>query len=299
MKRFAIAATTLALVLGTSVTPTASAADYPIVGRIATVYAAAGGDTAMGRPLGPEHKVRISRVNGYSQRFTSRAAAGGVSTVVWNSRDKSGGWATTATTPDPRLATVANERDGLASVGLAQGLVYRSADLAKANTSDKLNLAGLLRGGVIIDLRSSGTKDPDLPGVREVRYGMTGTQNLTTFVTRSSDRRSFGKALRAVAAAVSADHAVLIHCHLGKDRTGWASAVLESLLGAPDSAIRADYLRSPGASERWLDGGLAAVASRYPDPDLHGATHVGMYRYVTEGLGLSPAQVQQLRAALG
>lgn len=298
MKRLAIAATALALVLGTAVAPTASAVDYPIIGRIADTYRAAGGATAMGAPLSAEHKVRISGVNGYSQKFVSLASAGGISTVVWNRKDTHGGWATTASSPDPKLDKVSNERDGLAASGLVQGLVYRSADIAKASTADKLNLSGLLRGGVIIDLRSSGTKDPNLPGVKELRYPMTSTATLTTFVTTAKDRSSLGKTLKAVATAVAADHAVLIHCHMGRDRTGWASAVLESLLGASDSAIRADYLRSPGTSEQRLSDGLASVASHYPDADLHGATHPGIYRYVTQGLGLSATQVAELRAAL-
>jgi hypothetical protein len=298
MKRLVIATTALALVLGAAVAPAASAVDYPVVGRIAATYRAAGGSGMMGVPLAAEHKVRISGVNGYSQKFVSLASAGGISTVVWSRKDTHGGWATTASAPDPKLDKVTNERDGLAASGLVQGLVYRSADIAKASTADKLNLAGLLRGGVIIDLRSSGTRDPNLPGVKELRYPMTGTATLTTFVTRSGDRASLGKALRAVASAVSGDHAVLIHCHLGKDRTGWASAVLESLLGASDSAIRADYLRSSGANGQRLSDGLAAVASHYADPDLHGATHPGIYRYVTQGLGLSAQQVATLRTAL-
>lgn len=298
MKRIAIAAAALTLVFGPTAAPAASAVDYPITGRIADTYYAAGGATAMGAPLAAEQKVRISGVNGYSQKFVSLAAAGGISTVVWNRKDTHGGWATTASAPDPKLDKVDNERDGLAASGLAQGLVYRSADIAKASTADKLNLAGLLRGGVIIDLRSSGTRDPNLPGVKELRYPMTSSVALTTFVTTSKDRASLGKAFKAIASAVSANHAVLVHCHMGRDRTGWASAVLESLLGASDSAVRADYLRSSGTSEQRLSDGLAAVAKAYPDTDLHGATHPGIYGYVTQGLGLSAQQVEALRSAL-
>jgi hypothetical protein len=298
MKRLLTIATGLALLVGGAAVPAASATTYPVVGRIGEVYRAAGGATAMGAPLAAEKRVRISGVNGYSQKFASRASAGGISTVVWNRKDTHSGWATTAGHPDPRLDKVANERDGLAATGLAQGLVFRSADLATASTADKLNLAGLLRGGIVIDLRSSGAADPNLPGVTEVRYPMTSTANLTTFVARSKDRASLGKALKAVATAVSSGHSVLIHCHLGRDRTGWASAVLESLLGAPASSIRADYLRSSGTSAQRLVDGLEAVAAAYPDSGRHGATHPGIYRYVTKGLGLSATQVSALRSAL-
>lgn len=298
MRRVTIAATVLSLAVGALLAPTASAAAHPVTGRIAATYRAAGGPATMGAALSAEQRVRISGVNGYSQRFAGLATAGGISTVVWNRTDPHGGWATTAAAPDPILATIGNERDGLAGTGLVQGLVYRSATIAKASTSDKLNLAGLLRGGDVIDLRSSGTKDPDLPGVKELRYPMTSTTDPTVFVTTPSDRASLGKAFKAIAAAVAANHPVLIHCHAGRDRTGWASVVLESLLGAADDAVRADYLRSPGATEQNLAGGLASVATLYPDSDLRGATHPGIYRYVTEGLGVSEQQVAALRSAL-
>lgn len=277
----------------------ASSASAPAVGQpLASSYQAAGGSTAMGAALGPAQQVQLGSADGYAQRFASLSQAGGVSTVVWNSDDPDNGWATTVNTPNPRLDKVENERDPLAATGLAQGMVYRTAELNDASTSDKLDLAGLLAGGVVIDLRSAGTKDPELPGVTELRYPMTSTTDLTTFVSTPSDRESLGKALQAVAAAVSSGHPALIHCHAGRDRTGWASAVLESLLGASGSLVRNDYLASPDTRAQRLADALAAVASAYPDASLHGATYPGIYRYVTEGLGLSAEQVAELRAAL-
>lgn len=40
------------------------------------------------------------------------------------------------------------------------------------------------------------------------------------------------------------DLPALFHCTTGKDRTGWAAAILLSLLGVPEEAILDDYLRS-------------------------------------------------------
>ncbi|MFD5370074.1 tyrosine-protein phosphatase [Streptomyces sp. NPDC127103] len=37
---------------------------------------------------------------------------------------------------------------------------------------------------------------------------------------------------------------LLLHCTSGKDRTGWTSWLLLTLLGVPDSLARADYLAS-------------------------------------------------------
>lgn len=142
-----------------------------------------------------EHKVTISGVNGYSQRFDNSIA--GVSTVVWNRLG--GGWAVTPKSTSPKLAKIANERDALAASGLRQGVVFRSGEVHPASTADKLNLSGLLRGGVLIDLRKTGTKDPNLPGVTEARYAMTSTTNTSTFVTKQADRAALGKALTAIA----------------------------------------------------------------------------------------------------
>ena len=36
----------------------------------------------------------------------------------------------------------------------------------------------------------------------------------------------------------------LYHCGSGKDRTGWATAALLTLLGVPEDQVYADYLRS-------------------------------------------------------
>jgi protein-tyrosine phosphatase len=43
---------------------------------------------------------------------------------------------------------------------------------------------------------------------------------------------------------VATDAPVLFHCTAGKDRTGWAAAVLLSLLGVDDDTTTAEYLRS-------------------------------------------------------
>ncbi|MEV0845282.1 tyrosine-protein phosphatase [Streptomyces sp. NPDC049954] len=40
------------------------------------------------------------------------------------------------------------------------------------------------------------------------------------------------------------NHAVLFHCSAGKDRTGWANAVLLTALGVPRSTVTSDYLAS-------------------------------------------------------
>ncbi|MEZ5407082.1 MAG: tyrosine-protein phosphatase [Acidimicrobiales bacterium] len=43
---------------------------------------------------------------------------------------------------------------------------------------------------------------------------------------------------------VAAEGATLIHCHTGKDRTGYMVAMILAVLGVPDAEIVADYCRS-------------------------------------------------------
>ena len=250
------------------------AATPPVVGRILATYTAAGGVPVVGVATGTELKVTISGTNGYSQRFEH-----GV--VVWNRLG--GGWATAPTRPDLQLDKISNDRDALAAAGLAAGVIYRTGEIHKASTSDRLDLAGILHGGLIIDLRSSGTKDPNLPGVTEVRYAMTSTTNPATFVTKSSDRKSIAAALKAIAAE---DGPVLIHCHLGRDRTGWVVAVLQMLGGVDLGTIRHEYLRSSGAKAGNLDKGITALYDRYD----------GVEGYLLDGLGLPQATVDKLAA---
>ncbi|MEM9198469.1 MAG: tyrosine-protein phosphatase, partial [Pseudomonadota bacterium] len=65
---------------------------------------------------------------------------------------------------------------------------------------------------------------------------------------------AFAELLRRVAAA---DGPVVFHCTAGKDRTGFAAALLLSACGAGWEAVLADYMRTAGL---WSpDPGLAAL----------------------------------------
>ncbi|MYW08096.1 protein-tyrosine-phosphatase [Streptomyces sp. SID2563] len=97
------------------------------------------------------------------------------------------------------------------------------------------------------------------------------------------------------AVASNTSGATVFHCSAGKDRTGWGTAVLLTLLGVPRATVEADFLASnqytgdPKAVElSWLRAAYAEVDQIYGDFDT----------YVREGLKLDAATVAALRAKL-
>jgi protein-tyrosine phosphatase len=103
---------------------------------------------------------------------------------------------------------------------------------------------------------------------------------------------AFGDLLRAIA---TNGGAVLFHCSAGKDRTGWGTAVLLSLLGVPRATVEADFMLSnqllgdPKAVElSWLRAAFAEVDHLYGSMDA----------YARQGLGLDDATLAALRARL-
>lgn len=107
--------------------------------------------------------------------------------------------------------------------------------------------------------------------------------------------------------------AVLFHCTTGKDRTGWAAALILSLLGASQDTIYGDYLLTnedlAPATQPVLDHAAAAgvdpdllrpvlgVDQSYLDTafaTLH-ATYGSLEGYLSQGLGLDQDVVSALR----
>ncbi|MFI9624158.1 tyrosine-protein phosphatase [Streptomyces sp. NPDC052042] len=97
------------------------------------------------------------------------------------------------------------------------------------------------------------------------------------------------------AVATNDSGATVFHCSAGKDRTGWGTAVLLTLLGVPRETVEADFLASneytgnPKAVElSWLRSAFAEVDKLYGDFDT----------YVRKGLRVDDATVAALRATL-
>ncbi|NCA83371.1 MAG: tyrosine-protein phosphatase [Opitutae bacterium] len=105
----------------------------------------------------------------------------------------------------------------------------------------------------------------------------------------------------------------VFHCTGGKDRTGWASAALLTLLGVPRETVMQDYLRSndyvlpqqAAVIDRFVAGGgsrnipvaIFGVQAEYLEAafDEMETRYGGIEAYFSEGLGIDVATQTKLR----
>jgi protein-tyrosine phosphatase len=165
-----------------------------------------------------------------------------------------------------------------------RGAVFRSAHLGNLTDDDRLAL-GRLGVRTIVDLRgvNEAAETPHRidgmecrivgahiePGVGDkirgaVADGSASPHLMMQFLTdhyRDYPRRC-APGFRALFATLSdgAHRPLVFHCTAGKDRTGFASALLLSLLGVPWEAVVEDYLRT---NELWT-----GHIGRYPELDI-------------------------------
>ena len=130
------------------------------------------------------------------------------------------------------------------------------------------------------------------------------------YVTSAPARTAYGTLFARLADPASLP--TLIHCTSGKDRTGWASAALLTLLGVPEDMVMFDYMRS----NRALTPRNRAILASAP-PELGEAmiplltareeylraafeevtsTYGNIEGYFKEGLGLSEETIAALKA---
>lgn len=202
----------------------------------------------------------------------------------------------------PKLSDVYNFRDSGGTSGtMKSGILLRSGRLHDASSADTSSLSHFMGdNGVIIDLRDGKqrSKYPDktIPGVsnRSIPIDAPDTGDYAEFVTNSDSRKGFGNAISIIA---NADGPVLIHCTYGKDRTGWLAAMVMYALGASNSQVMSEYMKSnadlPGGANKvkqsWLNAGLSAARKKYGS----------INNYITKGLGVSNATLTKLKAKLG
>lgn len=227
------------------------------------------------------------------------------------------------------------------------GKLYRSGHLATASNADLASLAALELSR-FIDFRSGAEKteepnrlpDPASFALVEIPVLDEGNRNLFNEISTRIEEGTLGdfdpdltmvQANRQFAdeftpqfrqfvdTVLEADGApVLWHCTAGKDRTGFAAAVLLRILGVPQDIIMQDYLASSapalesrrkellmlrlfegeetadkiavmlGVEPAWLEAAFEQIDTTWGSFD----------NYVAEGLQLSAADVQRLRANL-
>jgi protein-tyrosine phosphatase len=186
------------------------------------------------------------------------------------------------------------------------GLVFRSNTLAHLTRAD---LANLQRRDirVIEDLRTAYERDhdPDVVPADVVEHwnDVLGHAPRTTlaqpqgiyraFITAPGANLAFGNVLRDI--IYTTDSSLLYHCSAGKDRTGWMTAVLLTILGVDHATVLRDYL----LSNVYLHD-PTAVGPVMLDTAFGTANQVygSFNNYVHQGLRLSDMDVAALKLKL-
>jgi protein-tyrosine phosphatase len=215
-----------------------------------------------------------------------------------------------------------------------RGAVFRSAHLGNLTDEDRLAL-GRLGVRTIVDLRGvdEAAETPHRidgvecrivgahiePGVGDkirnaVADGSANPHLMMQFLTdhyRDYPRRC-APGFRTLFATLSdgAHRPLVFHCTAGKDRTGFASALLLSLLGVPWETVVEDYLRT---NELWtghlgrypeLDIDTRAAIIEARTPYLEAAFEVvrgdfgGPEAFAERALGIEPTALRRLKADL-
>lgn len=136
------------------------------------------------------------------------------------------------------------------------------------------------------------------------------------FVHDETVRERFGQAVRLLADPGRLP--ALVHCTAGKDRTGWLTAIVLTILGVDRAEIEADYLATNEAAAEVNEAVLRAMRQQRPELDEDAVRPVlaarGEYlaaayaevgrlydtfdAYLRHGLGLDDAVLDAVRANL-
>ncbi|MCX4094794.1 tyrosine-protein phosphatase [Nocardia sp. alder85J] len=193
------------------------------------------------------------------------------------------------------------------------GLVYRTGELGKATDADLAALTGHdVR--VVDDLRTSFERTAsadrvpagatanwdDIIGgnpVEMLKSFSAGPDLYRAFITEPAANVGFANVLHDIA---NTDAAVLYHCSAGKDRTGWTSAVLLTLLGVDRDTVNYDFL----LSNFYRDAPTGDMVNGVAQPELDaafdqvGKSYGSFDNYLHEGLKLTDGDIAVLRAKL-
>lgn len=229
-----------------------------------------------------------------------------------------------------------NARDlgGLAGAGgrrVRRGALLRSGALGLGSAADLRRLRDGYRLGLVVDLRNDRecAELPDpmafLPRARYVRADILRTQMEGITQERASRARAAERRAEAEGDPVAlmefhypfllldqagvsgyrtllrsvlelGDGSALWHCHVGRDRCGMGSVLIEAALGVSRADIENDYLASNIFAPRQLTvdcpASLRCLGAAWDAVDREFG---GMIGYMTGALGLDAADIAELR----
>ncbi|WP_441250935.1 tyrosine-protein phosphatase [Kitasatospora sp. McL0602] len=226
--------------------------------------------------------------------------------------------------PSPLLDVqgVLNLRDA-GITGLRPGLLYRSSHLAALTPAGARRLEELgLR--TVVDLRTPTElallpdrrhhlgfdhyHHPVLPDHQDGNRAWPDNQTAMYRFMAEDGAQAIADTVRLLATPGALP--ALIHCAVGKDRTGLTIAILQTLAGAPTPAVLADFLRSnpalgldtgprPYIDEHGNEGISHPVAAHLLETSLtHIHTHHPTLDAYLHHHGVTPAELTALRALL-
>lgn len=217
--------------------------------------------------------------------------------------------------PTPRLTSVNNFRDvaGANDMGvyrtsaggkLRRGVIYRSNALAPVPAD--LAILNTLNIRADCDLRTPGEikQQPDIPptAVTPLNINLVGTADVVTptltsaadgiaymensytvFVTDSGVRDRLAQVFQHIA---SSSDSQVYHCSGGKDRTGWVTMILLTVVGVPQNVIFQDYLLTNVYSQASIQASYQQMVTAYGEAyaDAYYPSFIADQRYLDAGL---------------
>lgn len=206
--------------------------------------------------------------------------------------------------------------------------LFRSDHLASLTPQDAEVLAGLQLSRVI-DFRGAAERASLAYAIPDVAYHALSIE--PTVVQRAKDMAMAGEELTPAIAVqlmqdtyrdfvsvnapqfralfehlLASDAPLVFHCTAGKDRTGFAAALILLALGVPRHVVMDDYLLTNGLYQRpaqfagTAPEAVLGVLWRVQEEFLHAALeavesdHGGLDRYLEQELGVGPAQRARL-----
>jgi len=202
---------------------------------------------------------------------------------------------------------------GVATTGMGRNVLYRSSSpIDPRNNRDRLADAAARKAGIrtVLNLADSRKEMALYEGFENSYYSGLDIIPLNLNQNRMNlrDRDKVARGFRYI---IDHDGPYLVHCTLGRDRTGFVCAVLECLMGAPAGEVLEDYMLTyynyygiePGlavyddkAEKFCADLSTAFGIDRFTDRSVDLARCASDYIL---SLGLTEEEVAALKARLG